>query len=127
VVAALAEGLTRSLCWSLTTPKTPSSDERGFRYTDDRGVRHRYTTTGNQNGWQPLMYSTRRWCPDIIQFIGGSCLISRAALGGNIPVAQKQWVTHQSWCWSEENKVWLSARSSASVTSMRNMRLSNHG
>jgi hypothetical protein len=77
---------------SLTTLKRSSSDGRGFCYTDDIGLCHRFTATDNCNRWRPVMYSTWRLRPDIIPSVGGSCLIWWAALGDDIPVALKQWV-----------------------------------
>jgi hypothetical protein len=75
-----------------TMQKRPSSDGCGFHSTKNRGLHHRYIVTGNRNRWWHVIYSTFRWRPDIIPFVSDSCLIWRAALGNDIPVARKQWV-----------------------------------
>jgi hypothetical protein len=41
-----------------TTLKRTSSDKRVFPYTDERDVRHRFTSIGNRNRQRPVMCST---------------------------------------------------------------------
>jgi hypothetical protein len=121
-LSALIELLFLDMLLQHTTLKRPSSDGCVFLYTNDRGVRRWFADIGNVYQRWPVMYSTWRWLLDKIPSVGGSCLIWRAVLGGDIQVARKQWVARQSWCWSNKKKVLLPVICNASVTCVRNMR-----